>query len=145
MNGARPNQVLVVEDNRAHAVLAREAFREAGVPAALHVVRDGEQAIQYLEGITPFVGRHRPDLILLDLKLPVMDGHEVLRALKADPRFAAIPIVVLTTSTADADVAVAYQLHANSYLRKPVAFDDFVELARSIADYWLDMVVLPPA
>ncbi|MCW2998255.1 MAG: Two-component system response regulator [Solirubrobacterales bacterium] len=145
MSAIRPCHVLVVEDNHGDAVLAQEAFREAGVLAALDIVRDGEQAIRYLEGVTPFAGRDRPDLILLDLKLPIMNGHEVLRALKADPRFAAIPVLVLTTSTAESDVSVAYELHANSYLRKPIAFDDFVDLARSIADYWLDMVVLPPA
>ena len=136
--------MLLVEDNRGDAMLAREAFREAGVDITLDVARDGAQAIAYLEGEGDHAGHERPDLILLDLNLPVMGGHSVLRAVKADPRWAAIPVVILTTSTAAEDVSVAYALHANSYLRKPIAFDDFVTLARSISDCWLSVAV-PPA
>jgi CheY-like chemotaxis protein len=138
-------EILVVEDNKGDAMLAREAFREAGVEAQLSVVTDGAQAISYLRGEFPFESSPRPDLILLDLKLPVKDGHEVLREVKADPELRGIPILVLTTSAADHDIREAYELHANSYLRKPVTFDAFVQLARLIADFWLGAAYLPAA
>jgi CheY-like chemotaxis protein len=141
---ADQREILVVEDNRGDALLAREAFREAGAEADLNVVTDGAQAIAYLRGEPPFEDSRRPDLILLDLKLPVKDGHEVLREVKSDPFLRGIPIVVLTTSAAEHDVREAYELHANSYLRKPVTFDEFVRLARTIADFWLDAAHLPP-
>jgi chemotaxis family two-component system response regulator Rcp1 len=136
-------EILVIEDNPGDALLAREAFQEAGVPATLNVVGDGTQAIRYLDGEIPFEDRVLPDLILLDLKLPGKDGSQVLREVKEDPELRRIPILVLTTSAARQDVQTAYDLHANSYLRKPVTFEEFVELARMISQYWLGVVHLP--
>lgn len=139
------HEILLIEDNRGDATLAREAFLEAGVPARLSIVDDGARALHYLRGEGEYAGRPRPDIVLLDLKLPGKDGLEVLREVKGDPELWRTPIVVLTTSTAERDVLAAYARHANSYLRKPVSFEEFVALARSIGDYWLGVVRLPPA
>lgn len=137
-------EILLIEDNQGDAMLAREAFREAGIGAHLRIVSDGDAAVAYLRGEGEYGDRPRPDLVLLDLKLPGKGGLEVLAEVKADPDLCRIPIVVLTTSTADYDVQAAYARHANSYLRKPVTFEEFVRLARSLGDYWLDLVRLAP-
>lgn len=143
MTPAPNREILVVEDNPSDAMLAREAFREAGVPVTLQVVGDGYEAMSYLRGEDPFESRELPELILLDLKLPGKDGTQVLREIKEDHDLRRIPILVLTTSAARRDILDAYELHANSYLRKPVSFEEFVELARMIAQYWLGIVHLP--
>jgi CheY-like chemotaxis protein len=143
MSESARREILLVEDSHGDAMLAREAFREAGVDAALSVIADGSEVLPYLRGEGPHAERRLPDLVLLDLKLPGKRGNDLLAAVKRDPELRRIPVVVLTTSTADHDVTAAYDEHANSYIRKPLAFADLVALARLIGDYWLSVVRLP--
>jgi CheY-like chemotaxis protein len=109
----------------------------------VHVATDGEVAMAFLRRQGPYADAPRPDLILLDLNMPRMDGREVLREVKADPSLKAIPVVVLTTSAAEADILKSYELHANAYVTKPVAFDAFLSAVRGIEDFWLALVHLP--
>lgn len=141
---ARPVEILLVEDNPGDVRLAQEALRDAKMANNLNVVTDGVEALAYLRR----EGRHakapRPDLVLLDLNLPKKDGREVLEEVKEDPDLRTIPIVVLTTSDAEGDVIRSYELHANAYVRKPVDFDAFIEVVRTIEDFWFTVVKLPP-
>ncbi|MEP6859765.1 MAG: response regulator [Deltaproteobacteria bacterium] len=136
-------QVLLVEDSPGDVRLTREAFREANDRIALHVACDGIEAMAFLRR----QGRHehapRPDLILLDLNLPKMDGREVLANIKADDDLRLIPVVILTTSESEADIVHSYQLQANCYLTKPVQLDAFENLVKSINDFWLTKAKLP--
>ena len=138
-----PIQVLLVEDSPGDVRLTQEAFREANVAIQVHIASDGVEAMEFLRQ----QGRHaqspRPDLILLDLNLPRMDGREVLAAIKADDELKSIPTVILTTSEAEADIVRSYRLQANSYLTKPVQLDAFEGLVRSINDFWLTRAKLP--
>jgi CheY-like chemotaxis protein len=136
--------VLLVEDNPGDVRLTQEAFRDANVSVLLHVVSDGIEALAFLRREPPYSEAPRPDLILLDLNLPKMDGREVLALVKADQEFNTIPIVILTTSDAEADILRSYQLQANVYLSKPVQLDAFESLVRSINDFWLTKAKLPP-
>ncbi|HWH70296.1 MAG TPA: response regulator, partial [Candidatus Sulfotelmatobacter sp.] len=122
-----------------------EALAEAKVRNHLSIVEDGVQALEFLRRQGPYAQAPRPDLIMLDLNLPRKDGREVLAELKADPDLKAIPVVVLTTSRAEQDVLRAYRLHANCYITKPVDFEQFLEVVRSIESFWLCLVTLPPA
>ena len=135
--------VLLVEDSKADADLVREAIEGGKLIVNLTVVRDGEDAIDYLRRQGRFQGAPRPDLVLLDLNLPKKDGREVLREVKADPDLCLIPIVVLTTSSADEDILRSYQLHANAYIAKPVEFESFVKIVNQVTEFWLSIVVLP--
>ena len=136
-------RILLVDDSEADARLVRESLRDAQMIAALDWVEDGVEAMDYLHRRGRHAGAQRPDLILLDLNMPRMDGREVLAALKSDPAFMSIPVVVLTTSQAEEDIARSYDLHANCYISKPVAFDDFVRVLKSIESFWLTVVCLP--
>jgi len=136
-------EVLLVEDSSGDVRLTREAFRDANGSIHLHVVSDGVEAMAFLRQEGPYANALRPDLILLDLNLPRMDGREVLAHVKADDDLKMIPVVILTTSEAETDIVKSYQLQANCYLLKPVLFDDFVSLVRSINDFWLTKVRLP--
>jgi CheY-like chemotaxis protein len=135
--------VLLVEDSAAEARLAREALREATFPVHLHVASDGEQAMEFLRRQGPYHAAPRPQLVLLDLNLPRKDGREVLRDMKADDDLRRIPVVVLTTSQAQSDIARAYELHANCYIQKPLELDGFIEIVKSIHRFWLQMAELP--
>ena len=135
-----PIEILLVEDNPADVRLTQEALREGKVKNHLSVARDGEEALAFLRR----EGEPRPDLILLDLNLPRRDGREVLKEIKSDPKLQMIPVVVLTTSAADADIIKSYQLHANCYITKPVDLEQFITVVRSIDDFWLAIVKLPP-
>jgi chemotaxis family two-component system response regulator Rcp1 len=135
--------VLLVEDSPGDVRLTREALREANGGVRLHVASDGVEAMAFLRREAEFADAPRPDFILLDLNLPRMDGREVLAYIKADNELRTIPTVILTTSEADADILVAYELNANAYLRKPVTLEAFENLVRSINDFWLTKVVLP--
>ena len=139
-----PIEVLLVEDSPGDVRLTREAFREANPTIHLHVASDGVEAMAFLrhEGVHTQVPR--PDLILLDLNLPKMDGREVLAHIKEDASLKTIPTVILTTSVAEGDIAKSYELQANCYLNKPVQLDAFVNLVKSINDFWLTRVKLPP-
>jgi CheY-like chemotaxis protein len=137
-------EILLVEDNEGDVRLTREALKEGRIRNRLHVVNDGEQALQFLQRKGSHVDAPRPDLILLDLNLPRLDGREVLAAIKHDRNLKLIPVVVLTSSRTEQDLLRAYDLHANCFITKPVEFEQFIDVVRSIEDFWLTIVVLPP-
>jgi two-component system response regulator len=136
-----PIEVLLVEDSPGDVRLTQEAFRDANIH--LHVVSDGVEAMAFLRHEGIYVHKPRPDIVLLDLNLPRMDGREVLAQIKADDGLKTIPIVILTTSDSEADIVKCYQLQANCYLSKPVQLDAFESLVKSINDFWLTKVKLP--
>ena len=136
-------EVLLVEDSPGDVRLTKEAFRDANNSIHLHVASDGVEAMAFLKHEGPHGHAPRPDIILLDLNLPKMDGREVLAHIKEDDILKTIPTVILTTSDAEADIAKCYQLHANCYLKKPVQLDAFENLVKSINDFWLTKVELP--
>ena len=136
-------EVLLVEDSPGDVRLTREALKDAKVHISLHVATDGIDAMAYLERTGPHVNAPRPDLILLDLNLPKKDGREVLKEIKESPSLRIIPVVILTTSSSDADVLQSYQLHANCYISKPVDLDGFLKVVKSIDSFWLSVVKLP--
>jgi two-component system, chemotaxis family, response regulator Rcp1 len=140
----RPISILLVEDNPGDIRLTQEALREGRVRNELQVARDGVEALDLLCRRGRFADAARPDLILLDLNLPRKDGREVLAELKADDRLRRIPVVVLTTSRAEEDIVTSYDLHANCYIAKPVDLDRFIAVVRSIDQFWLTLVELPP-
>lgn len=143
MTKPQPVEILLVEDNPGDVRLTRETLKDARILNNLHVAEDGIQALAYLRREGPHAGAVRPDLVLLDLNLPRMSGREVLAEIKGDPRLRSIPVVVLTTSKAEEDIIKSYDLHANCYISKPVEFDGFVEVVRSIEDFWFSVVRLP--
>jgi two-component system response regulator len=139
----RPIEILLVEDSPADAIITREAFVDAKLLNTLHVVEDGVQALEFLRRQGSYADAPRPDLILLDLNLPRKNGREVLAEIKADKDFKSIPVIILTTSSADEDILNAYDLHANCYVIKPVGFDNFLKAVQSIQDFWFSVVALP--
>lgn len=145
MCSVKPIQVLMVEDNPDDVLLTREALKDAKVHCNLHVVEDGVQAMEFLKKRGEFADSPRPDIILLDLNLPRKDGREVLVDIKSDESLRMIPVVVLTTSESPDDIARAYNSHVNCYITKPVDFDQFVKVVRSIEDFWFTVVKLPRA
>jgi chemotaxis family two-component system response regulator Rcp1 len=138
-----PIEVLLVEDSPGDVRLTQEAFRDANRSIHLHVAYDGVEAMAFLRHEGAHVHAPRPDLILLDLNLPKMDGREVLAHIKGDDSLKTIPTVILTTSEAQVDILKSYQLQANCYLSKPVQLDAFENLVKSINDFWLTKVKLP--
>jgi CheY-like chemotaxis protein len=140
----RPIHILLVEDNAGDVRLTREALKEGKVGNSLTVAPDGVEALAILRQEGRYAGETRPDLILLDLNLPKKDGREVLAEIKDNPALKRIPVVVLTTSKAEEDIVRTYDLHANCYITKPVDFDKFVSVVKSIDDFWLSVVRLPP-
>src|SRR6476661_8470319 len=136
-------EVLLVEDSPGDVRLTKEAFREADSSVHVNVASDGVEAMAFLRQEGQHVDAPRPDLILLDLNLPKMDGREVLAQIKKDDSLKMIPTVILTTSDAEADIARSYQLQANCYLSKPVELDAFESLVKSISDFWLTKAKLP--
>ena len=136
-------EVLLVEDSPPDARLTQEAFREGKIANNLTVVTDGELAMQYLKREGAYANAQRPDLVLLDLNLPKLDGREVLRQIKSDPDLKTIPVVILTTSEAEQDIIKAYEYHANCYIRKPVDLPRFLEIVSTIENFWLTVVRLP--
>lgn len=136
-------QILLVEDNPGDVRLTKEALRGARVANELHVVGDGEEAIDFLNRRGEHRDAPRPDIVLLDLNLPRLDGSEVLAQIKTDPDLAKIPIIVLTSSSAGADIQRAYELHANCFISKPVDFTEFIGAVRSLEGFWLKIVKLP--
>jgi len=140
-------RILLVEDNRMDIELTMQAFEEVRLANQVQIVRDGRQALDYLFGRGEYADRAAyplPDLTLLDLKLPKIDGHEVLRQMRDTPGLKRMPVVVLTSSREEGDRALSYDVGANSYLVKPVSFQGFVEVIRKIEDYWLTLNVGPP-
>jgi len=139
----RQVEILLVEDDPGDVLMTREAFADYKLRNQLHVVDDGAEAMAFLRQEGQYSDRPRPDLVLLDLNLPRMDGREVLEAIKSDPELASIPVVVLTTSEAEDDVLRSYSLHANAYVTKPVDFERFIEVVRQIDDFFVTVVRLP--
>ena len=140
---AAPIEVLLVEDSPGDVRLTREAFKDAKVHLNLHVATDGAKAMAFLKREGEHANAPRPDLILLDLNLPKKDGREVLAEIKESPTLKSIPVVVLTTSSSEADILRSYQLHANCYITKPVGLEGFLTVVRSIDSFWLCVVKLP--
>lgn len=139
----RPVEILLVEDNQPDVELTQEALEENKVRNNLHVVTDGESAMEFLRGEGKYSDKPRPDLILLDLNLPRKDGREVLAEVKADPGLKTIPVVILTTSQAEEDILRSYELQANCYVTKPVKLSEFIKVVQSIDHFWLSIVELP--
>jgi CheY-like chemotaxis protein len=140
----KPVDILLVEDNPGDVDLAREALEGSKMKNHLHAVQDGIEAMAFLKKTGAYAQMPRPDLILLDLNLPRMDGREVLHEIKSDDDFKRIPVVILTTSKDEEDVLRSYNLHANCYITKPIDLGQFLKVVRSIEDFWLSIVVLPP-
>jgi chemotaxis family two-component system response regulator Rcp1 len=138
-----PVQILLVEDSPGDVSLTREALQSARVANELNVVGDGEAALRYLRGEAEYVGSEAPQLVLLDLNLPKKSGQEVLQEIKSDPALMHIPVIVLTTSADEVDILRSYQLHANAYVTKPVAFGDFLDALTRLEGFWLQVVHLP--
>jgi CheY-like chemotaxis protein len=138
-----PVDILLVEDNAGDVRLTREVLRDSKVRNNLIVANNGQEALACLRNQGKFTGTVRPDLILLDLNLPVKDGREVLAEIKADPDLKRIPVVILTTSKAEEDILKTYNLHANCYVTKPVDLEQFVKVVKSLEDFWLAIVKLP--
>ncbi len=139
--------ILLVEDNKMDIVLTLDAFREAHLSNEIHVVHNGEEALQYLFGENKFADRKTyplPNLILLDLKMPGIDGFEVLKRVKNTREIKRIPIIILTSSKEEGDLTMGYDLGANSYLVKPVSFEGFLDVVRKVTDYWITLNIEPP-
>ncbi|MGW8954585.1 response regulator [Streptomyces sp. NPDC055709] len=141
----KPIEVLLVEDDPGDELMTREAFEDNKIGNTLHVVRDGEEALDFLYRQGEHTGAPRPDLILLDLNLPKYDGRQVLERIKADADLTHIPVVVLTTSAAEEDILRSYQLHASAYVTKPVDLEQFIAAIRKIDDFFVTVVRLPRA
>ncbi|MFP5578248.1 MAG: response regulator [Acidimicrobiia bacterium] len=137
-------QILLVEDNAADVRLTQEALKDAKILNDLHVARDGVEAMDFLLQRAGYEEAPRPDIVILDLNLPRKDGKEVLAELKSDPALRTIPVAVLTTSEAEADVLDSYDLGANCFLTKPVDLDQFLKVVQAVEEFWLGMVRLPP-
>jgi CheY-like chemotaxis protein len=144
-NSGKPIEILLVEDCVDNAELTMESLRDGRVRNRIHWVEDGEDALAFMRRQGRHANAPRPDLVLLDLRLPKMSGHEVLAEVKADPDLKRIPIVIMTDSDDEQDVALAYDHHANCYITKPVDMDKFIEAVKSIEEFWLTVVHLPAA
>lgn len=140
---SRLAEILLVEDNEGDVELTREAFEEAKFRNNLHVVNDGDEALDFLFNRGKYQDSVTPDIILLDLNLPRTDGHEVLAVIKADLVLRRIPVIVLTSSKADKDILESYDLHANCYVVKPVNALKFIDVVRNVENFWVDIVCLP--
>ena len=141
----QPIEVLLVEDDPGDVLMIREAFEENKVRNHLHVVSDGEEAVDFVRRQGSYADAPRPDLVLLDLNLPRKDGREVLAEIKGDEELSSIPVVVLTTSEAEEDILRSYSLHANAYVTKPVDFERFIQVVRQIDEFFVTVVKLPPS
>ncbi len=139
----KPVEILLVEDSPGDVDLTREALSDSKMANRLHVVEDGEEAMDFLHRRGRFAGAVRPDVILLDLNLPRKDGREVLEEIKDDEQLKTIPVVILTTSRADEDILKTYKLHANCYITKPVDVNQFFQVVKSVEDFWFTVVKLP--
>ena len=139
----KPIDILLVEDNPGDIRLTQEAFKDGKIKNELNVVMDGEEAVLYLKKIGKYLNKSTPDIILLDLNLPKKDGREVLTEIKNDPELKCIPVIILTTSSAQSDILNTYSHHANCYIMKPVDFNQFITVIRTIENFWLTIVKLP--
>ncbi len=144
MTEAKLAEILLIEDNPGDVELTKEAFEDAKFRNNLNVARDGEEALDYLFKRDSFEEAITPDIILLDLNLPRVDGHEVLDAIKSDKALKRIPVIVLSSSKADTDILESYDLHANCYIVKPVNAAKFMKVVQCIENFWVEIVCLPP-
>lgn len=140
----KPIDILLVEDNPGDVRLTKEALKEGKIKNNLFVAHDGVEALEYLNQEGEHAHAVRPDLILLDLNMPRMDGREVLEKIKNEPDLRRIPVVILTTSKSEEDIVKSYDLHANCYITKPVDLDQFINVVKTVEDFWLTVVKLPP-
>ena len=143
MAEARAIEILLVEDDAVDVEFTLDLLRESKVANNVHVARDGREALDHLREATSDPAVTRPDVILLDLNMPRMDGHELLEVIKRDEDLAPIPVVVMTTSREEADILRSYQLHANAYVTKPIGLDQFAQIVQSIETFWFQIVALP--
>jgi two-component system, chemotaxis family, response regulator Rcp1 len=143
-DAGRPVEILLVEDNAGDVRLAREGLRECKLLNNLSVAEDGVRALAFLRKEGEYANAPRPDLIMLDLNLPRKDGREVLKEIKEDESFKCIPVVILTTSKAEEDIIKSYSLHANCYVTKPLAIEQFIHVVQAIESFWFTIVKLPP-
>ncbi len=141
---SRPIEILLVEDDEGDVLLTTEALEASKITNNMHVARNGEEALKFLRREQGYHDVPRPDIVLLDLNLPRIDGREVLARIKSDPDLRRIPIVVLTTSEAEEDILRSYNLHANAYVTKPVDFERFLQVIQSIDEFFVTVVKLPP-
>jgi two-component system, chemotaxis family, response regulator Rcp1 len=139
-----PIDILLVEDNAGDARLAKEALKDSKMKNELYIVDDGEKALSFLKKQGKYKDVPRPELILLDLNLPKKDGKEILAEIKEDKHLKRIPVVILTISKAEEDIIKTYDLHANCYITKPIDLDQFMKAIKSIDEFWLSIVTLPP-
>ncbi|MDD2542441.1 MAG: response regulator [Desulfuromonadaceae bacterium] len=144
MKGKKVVDILLVEDDPGDVELTREGLAAGKMLVNLHTVDDGIKALKFLRREEPFTDAVRPDIILLDLNMPRMDGRETLKEIKADERLRSIPVVVLTTSESEADIFKSYDLGASCYISKPVGFDEFLKVIHSLEDFWFTVVKMPP-
>ena len=144
LSDAKPIEILLVEDSPSDTALTKEALEAGKIVNNLNCVIDGVEAMEYLKQQGKFAKAKRPDLIMLDLNLPRKDGRDVLKELKNDPLLKIIPVIVLTTSRADKDILRSYELNANCYITKPVDFQHFIDVVKTIEQFWLSVVTLPP-
>ncbi len=143
----RPASILLVEDNPMDVELIIDAFKEARLGNKIHVARNGKEALDFLFGKGNYTDRKHyplPDIVLLDLKMPGIDGHEVLRKLKSAEKLKRLPVIILTSSIDEGDRAMSYDNGANSYLVKPVSFDEFLKVIKNVSEYWLTLNIEPP-
>ncbi len=139
----KPFEILLVEDNPGDVRLTQEALKESEIPTNVNVAVDGEQAVNYLQGENDYASSPKPDLILLDLNLPKKNGLEVLEVIKKSDQHKHIPVIIITSSEAEFDIAKSYDLYANCYITKPVEFDEFNNVVQSIVNFWFSIVKLP--
>ncbi|OBI56173.1 response regulator [Mycobacterium sp. E787] len=142
-SAGRAIEILLVEDDPGDELITREAFEHNKLKNNLHVAHDGEEGLDFLYQRGPYEGAPRPDLILLDLNLPKYDGRQLLEKVKSDPDLSRVPVVVLTTSSAEEDILRSYELHANAYVTKPVDLDQFINAVRQIDEFFIQVVRLP--
>lgn len=139
-----PVEILLVEDNPGDVRLTKEALRHSKVLNSIHIVGDGDSALEFLKRTGEFAEAPPVDLVLLDLNLPGLHGRDVLSEIRREPRLTHLPVVILTTSSAEIDILKSYKLHANCYITKPLDFDGFTEVVRALEGFWLSIVKLPP-
>ena len=140
---SRPAEILLVEDNQNDVILTREGFKRSKLMVNLTCVENGEQCMAFLRKEPPYADAPTPDVILLDLNMPIMDGRQVLEEIDKDENLNHLPVVILTTSDAEADILDMYKLRASSYIIKPVDFNNFLDVIQGITNYWFTVVVLP--
>ena len=143
-NTVKSFDILLVEDNPDDVVITQKAFEIAKVSASLSIVENGKECMSFLKRESPYGSAPRPDLILLDLNMPIMDGRQTLAEIVKDDSFRSIPVVVLTTSNAETDLVDMYQMRCSSYIKKPVDLNEFLEVIESLNHYWVDVVERPP-